>query len=430
MLDSKTYYIQENEDVLAFLEKNDIRLSDSSRNQLSFISRKTNNNYIGYYQFQIEGQYVKFFVIPKIHQHLTDLEKEKAFFSFFSKYYALTNEYAEIKNKDINGNIIDISFKDFKEHTSSTIDDFIRYKYEYALNILDRFFRKHNKTQYKHIYYASQSIENKIDLKNNIRSLNKANVFQTKKELEAYSEIALISEQALKQFKTEKIGHIEHHQEILLSKTNTILNIIKKKFKNKTNFNFKDRDIITNRIAKLFKGNKELKHVYEALLIIIGLEHFQSDDSSQEIQKLENMVALFFNPADLFEWLVYDKLRKTYPTAAIKKHGMGEGTSKEYYLHTPMKPISRQSFPDFILIDNTFVNIIDAKWKVLETIDNIKFEDISKLERDWIVRKDDYDKPIRATLIYPKIDFEYSSQNPLSHSYCTDFEFNIDELPL
>ena len=56
------------------------------------------------------------------------------------------------------------------------------------------------------------------------------------------------------------------------------------------NFSFKDRDIITNRIAKLFKGNKELKHVYEALLIIIGLEHFESDDSSQEIQKLENMV--------------------------------------------------------------------------------------------------------------------------------------------
>ena len=427
MLDSTTYYIQENEDVLAFLDKNDILLSASSRTQLSFISRKTNNNCIGYYQFQIDGKYTKFFVIPKIHQHLDDSAKEKAFFSFFSKYYALTNEYEEIKNKDISGNIIDISFKDFKEQTSSTIDDFIRYKYEYALNILDRFFRKHNKTRYKHFSYTSQSIENKIDLKNNIRSLNKAHVFQTKKELEAFSEIALISEQALKQFKIEKIEHIEHNQDTLLSKTNTILNLIKKKFKLTGYFSFKDRDIITNRIAKLFKGNKALKEVYEALLIIIGLEHFQSEDSSQEVQKLENMVALFFNPADLFEWIVYDNLKKNYPSADIKKNGLGEGTSKEYYFNTSLKSIPKQSKPDFILICNDFVNIIDAKWKVLSKIDDVKFEDISKLERDWLIRKDDYGKPIRATLIYPKIDFDYTPQNKMKHNY-SDFEFSIYEI--
>jgi hypothetical protein len=428
MLDTTTYYVPENKDVLSYFAEKNIKLSDSMRGQLSFISRKTNNNYIGYYQFKIDGQYIKFFVVPKIHKGLTDLEKERAFVDFLSKYYQLATKYPEIRGQKIDGNIKNISFDSFYEKTGRVIDDFIRYKYEYALTVLDRFFRKHNKTQYKTTAFASQSINHKIDLKNNIRSLNKANVHQIKKELEAYSEVALISEQALKRFKTEKIQHIEHHQDVLLSKTNTILNHIKKKYKPQGNFSFKDRDIITNRIAKLFKGNRELKEVYEALLIIIGLEHFDSQDTQQEAQKLENMVALFFNPADLFEWMVYDKLKKAYSeNAVIQKDKLGNGTSKEYELKTLTRSIIRTSEPDFIVIDNDIVSIIDAKWKVLTKIEDIKFEDIAKLERDWVLRKDDFGKTVTAMLIYPKIDFDFDRVNPLTHSYSAGFEFCVEK---
>ncbi len=428
MVDSKTYYIPENEDVLTFLEQKDIVLSDASRSQLSFISQKTSNNHIGYYQFQLDGQYVKFFVVPKIHQNLNELDKEKAFFHFFSNYYRLAQDYPQIKDNKVKGNIVDMSFdKELADKLSGRIDDFIRYKYEYALKILDVFFKKHTKTQHKHIAYASQSINNKIDLKNNIRSLNKANVHQTKREAEAYSEIALIAEQALKHFKAEKIEHIEYNKDVLLSKTNSVLNTIKKRFKNVGTFNFKDRDVITNRISKLFRGNKALKEVYEALLIIIGLEHFQSQEAGQEIQKLENMVALFFNPADLFEWIVYDHLKKQHPNAEIQKDGLDKGTSKPYQILTGAKVIEKTSNPDFILIETAYISVIDAKWKVLESIEKIKFDDIAKLQRDWLIRKNEHQN-VRATLIYPKIDFNYDAQNPLMLSYSSDFIFEIDEV--
>jgi protein-arginine kinase activator protein McsA len=428
MVDSKTYYIPENEDVLTFLEQRDIVLSDASRRQLSFISTKTSNNHIGYYQFQLDGQYVKFFVVPKIHEKLDELDKEKAFFSFFSNYYRLAQEYPQIKDNKVKGNIIDMSFdKELEDKLSGRIDDFIRYKYEYALKILDVFFRKHTKTQHKHIAYASQSINNKIDLKNNIRSLNKANVHQTKREAEAYSEIALITEQVLKQFKAEKIEHIEHNKDVLLSKTNSVLNTIKKRFKNVGTFSFKDRDVITNRISKLFRGNKALKEVYEALLIIIGLEHFQSQDAGQEIQKLENMVALFFNPADLFEWIVYDKLRKKYEDKAeILKDKLDQGTVKKYSLSTAVTSMTRDSKPDFIVIhENKNVDTVDAKWKVLGKIEDIKFDDIAKLERDFLIRKDEYPSVLKAILIYPKIDFDYALHGDISNSYST-FKFRIE----
>lgn len=294
-------YIQENEDIFRELEKRNISLTSEIRNRIGFISNKTANNYIGYYQFLWQRNYYRFFIIPKIHANVADAEKEKKFIAFLGEYYRLSNTYEAIKKESIQGNIIDFSFEDYSKNTGEEIDNFIRYKYEYALNILDIFFRKHIKTRLQEKVYSSQSIKHKIDVKRNITSLDKANVFQVKKETQFFSRIALVSAHVLRQFKAEKIKHLSSQQAVLVSKTNAVLNKIYKRFTSTGAFAFKDRDIITNRIARLFKKNNESRQVYEALLILIGLEHFRSQETSGEVQKLENMVALFFNPADVYE---------------------------------------------------------------------------------------------------------------------------------
>jgi hypothetical protein len=425
-----TYYVAENENIFHFLATKNIQLTEAIRKRLEFISQKTYNNYIGYYQFRQEsGEYIKFLIVPKIHKNIANEDKEQAFFRFLSKYYELSERYEAIKHEQIDGNILDISFADFQQQASGTLDDFLRYKYIYALQILERFFKKHNKTQSKTTGYISQSVANKIDIKNNIRSLNKANVHQIKKEIEPFSVIAMITEQVLMQFKANKIEHIEAQREDLLSKTHAILNSIKKRFKQKESFSFKDRDIITNRIIKLFKGSRELKNVYEALLSLIGLEHFDHQDSSQTIEKLDNMIALFFNPAQLFEWVVFDYLTKKHQNGEILADSQGKATSKEYALISSQREIKKLSNPDFIVIENELVTIIDAKWKVLERIEDLKFDDIAKLERDWRIRKEDYDAPIQNILIYPKIDFDFEKENPFKHNYSADFEFEISSIP-
>lgn len=424
-----TYYVNENEDILNFLSANNISLPLSVQQQLAFISKKTSNNYIGFYQFMIEGKYVKFFIIPKIHKGLTDPEKEANFFNFLAKYYELSDKYPQIKYNKIQGNIIDLVFNDFKKENSSRIDDFIRYKYQYALNTLDKFFRKHNKTRTKITSYSSQSIINRIDLRRNVLNIDKSNVYQIKKEVEPYSTIALITIEALQRFKKEKVVLFVKDFDILNQKTNSILNCINKKYKYNPNFVFKDRDIITNRIMKLFKRNNELKDVFEALLIIIGLEHFKSEDYSSEIQKLHNMLALFFRPEDLYEWIVYDYLKFTYPQSVIFNDAINKETSEDYHLETSKGKYIRKSEPDFIVLDNGLMTIVDAKWKILEVIDDIKFGDISKLERDYILRKQKYqDNQINAHLIYPKIQFDPSEYNPISQSSSPDFEFEILEV--
>lgn len=138
---------------------------------------------------------------------------------------------------------------------------------------------------------------------------------------------------------------------------------------------------------------------------------------------------MFFNPTDLFEWIVYDHLKEKYKEADIQKDGLDKGTTKVYQIITPIKPIERKSNPDFLLIETAYMRVIDAKWKVLKSIEDIKFDDIAKLERDWLIRKNEHET-VRATLIYPKIDFDYNLYNPLKLSYSSDFIFEIDEVAL
>jgi len=316
-------------------------------------------------------------------------------------------------------------FNDFKERNSNTIEEFIRYKYEHALNILDKFFRKHNKTRIRHISYSSQSIENRIDLKRNVLSIDKSNVFQIKKEIESYSKIALIAEQALQRFKKDKICNFTTGSELLHQKSNSILNCIHKKYKVKQGFIFRDRDIITNKIVKLFRKNQELKEVLEALLIIIGLEHYKSEDYSSEVQKLPNMIALFFNPSDLYEWVVYDHLKINTINGAVFNV---KEISEEYQLITKKGNYPRFSEPDFIVLENDLITIVDAKWKILENVTDILFADIAKLERDCLIRKPKNKEKMKAQLIYPKVQFVPDEYNPISQSYSPNFKFEIKQV--
>jgi len=421
---SNTYYINENENVINFFVQNDIEISKSIVNQISFISNKTSNNYVGFYQFLINDEYIKFFIIPKLFENEDNKTKEKGFINFLSRYYSLSNKYSEINNNPIRGNIVDLIIKDEEEIEGAGIDDFLQKKYEYALNRLDRFFRKHNKKQKTTTLFSSQAVKARLDLRRNITNIDKSNIYQIKTEEQAHSKIAFIAEQALIHFEKEKLELLSINTDKLINKTRSVLNTIQKKYKKREKGIFKDRDIISYKIVKLFRKSNELLEVYDALLTIIGLEHYKNDKQTSEIQKIPNMTALFFRPEDLYEWIVYDKLVSNNNKANILRKNDGI----EYQLLTNKENKKRYSKPDFVIIDNDLVTIIDAKWKILKDISNIQFSDIAKLERDYILRKEISEtKKVKAQLIYPKIDFDYESYNVLKHSY-SDIEFEIKKI--
>jgi hypothetical protein len=428
MTKTTTYYIDENEDVIEFLLKNDVEISKSVIEQISFISNKTANNYIGFYQFKNKEEYVKFYIIPKIYKNVADNQKEKKFVKFLSKYYELSNKYSEINNVAIKGNITDLIIENSNQIDGAGINDFLQEKYKFALNRLDKFFRKHNKKRKIKTSFSSQTVKARIDLRKNVASIDKSNIYQIKTEEQAYSIIAFIAEQALVHFQKEKLGTLidagnKKYKTEIEDLSHSVLNTIRKKYKTRQRGIFKDYDIISYKITKLFR--KSILEVYEALLIIIGLEHYKSDKYSSEIQKLPEMTALFFRPEDLYEWIVYDELKQRNQNAEILRKNEG----LKYKILTNSKEITRSSEPDFVIIDNNLVTVVDAKWKILDKVSDIKFEDIAKLERDYILRKDiTKNKEVKAQLVYPKIKFSPEEYNPMHHCYNENFEFEVMEV--
>ena len=424
-----TYYIDENEDVIAYLLRNDIEISRSVLKQISFISNKIANNYIGFCQFKNKEEYVKFYIIPKIYKDLDDTEKERGFVKFLSTYYELSNKYSEINNVSVRGKVDDLVFEDSSQIDSVGINDLLQQKYEFALNRLDKFFRKHNKKQKVTTRFSSQTLNARIDLRKNVSSIDKSNIQQIKIEEQAYSVIASIVEQVLIHFQNEMLATITDDEKRrckmeLEDLSRSILTTIHKKYKTRQRGAFKDRDIISYKISKLFRKSSELLEIYEALLILVGLEHYKSAEHSSEIQKLPEIRALFFRPEDLYEWIVYDELKNNNKNAEVIFKD-----KKGYELLYENGKRARSSESDFVIIDTETVTIVDVKWNILYDVSNIKFEDIAKLERDYILRKDiTENKEVKAKLVYPKIEFNPKDYTPMRHSYNENFEFEVGEI--
>lgn len=397
--------LDENELPVSALEKAGIELSPSVRKNLEKIALKTNNNCIGYYQFISGQEYCKVFVLPKIYPKNSDTPEnlQQKFFEFFKNYFRLKLKYKKIRPKNIGGNITDMAFERDSLEGCTNIEDFLFLKYEDALLTVKKFFQSHRNSQFKTINYVSQTIRHKIDLASNIKSLDKANIHQKKREAVSYSKIASAALSVLESFRRERINYsiLPEQQNLKNIRDLTVSNIsfLKKRFHMDKNFNLTSRELIEHRTAKMFQKNIEHRKLYESLLILAGIERIHDGENPAEIIKMENMTAIFFNPSDLFEWIVYDYLQekfpdskiykdKLHPTRIIKTYFLCEAGSKNKF--------DKKSKPDFLVTTADQTIVVDAKWKVLQSLKDINYEDVAKLKRDYQLRSCN-----KAILIYP-----------------------------
>lgn len=429
------FFIPEHKNVIEYLVDKELEMSSDLKEELKKISTKNSNNCIGYYQFKIDNNYYQIFITPKIFEGLIDKEKKNKFIRLLINYYKVIKSN-KIENKyisELNGNITDLSFQGngLSQLQGGEFQSFVENKFDKALNVLDEYFRKHIRNKTRFISYNSQSINNPIDLLKNITSIDKSNVFQLKKENYNYSKIAIICEKALRYFKFFRIEHLsELNKKICFEKTTKLLNKLNKNFELNNSFTFSVNDILKNNTIKLFNKNPDL---YESLLILIGLEHYNTNDRNVEIKKIENMVSIFFRPEKLYEWIVYDQLKSEYSEAIIKKDGLDTpyNTSIKFFLTKNNGEKSEYfSEPDFVIELSDKIIIVDAKWKVLKKPED---EDIAKLKRDCDVFRENKKgnlKPIESLLIYPKIDnlFFNDSNEKYSFDFDKEFKFGIKKI--
>jgi len=397
----KFVFVNESENIFERLIDENIKIDKANKDKLKFISRKASNNYIGYFQFRNESSLIKLIILPKIivRQSFTREELLSHFFDYFDYFYKLKQKYS-ISVESIDGNILDFSFMHAKDDKNSIDMNYhINYKYIYSIEILLRYFKKHNNIQNSKSNYISQGIKHHLDVRKNIIEINKARIHQYKRSSFNSSEYADIANKVILNFISFILPNLDE-SELVRTKSYTLSNLLKKKFKINHAFNLSL--ILNNRIKKLFLKSSELQEVYNALIILSGYEKYSTNENtsnSESIYHINDLIAIFFRPENLFEWIVYDKLPELFETSfdKIRKDKKAEGTSFLYHIIKNNEiRLKKFSNPDFLINTESGTLLLDAKWKLFEEV--AKDEDVFKLERDYKVRNDE---EIRNYLIYP-----------------------------
>lgn len=396
----KFVFVNESENIFERFVDENISINKSSKEKLKFINNKLYNNYIGYFQFRNEDNLIKLIILPKIidRNKFEDSVLLEYFFKYFNYFYKLKIKY-NIPVENIDGNILDFSFKHSKDNIDSLdMNSYINYKYIDAINILLKFFKKHSNILNHRTEYTSQGIKHHLDVRKNILEINKSKIHQYKKNSINKSEYADIGYKVITNFISFILLNLED-TELLKTKSFTLFNLLKKRFK--INHGFNMSLLLNNRIKKMFTKSNELHEVYNAMIILSGYEKYSTNEdslNSETIYQINDLVAVFFRPEILFEWIVYDKLPELFDSdhSNIKKDRKDTGTSSFYHIvKNGNIKIRKISNPDFLIFKDTQTIIVDAKWKILDN--NPNDEDIFKLERDYDVREN----IINNFLIYP-----------------------------
>ncbi len=407
-----------------------LNVSDSTvQSHIETITKIKSGNKIGYFQFKDDETYYKFYIMPKIYEIEEQecssdcSEYQKQFIHFFKHYYRLIAKYNIVNYSDeLEGNISDLSYKSensSKELASDdiiNIDDFIVHNYDDSLAVINSFFTKHKKQILIEQDFQSQSIYHKLNTQKNIFEPNKSNIHQIKKVPMLYSSIAVITIEVLKHFIGNKIKNFSNtiKSESLKRKANKINILLKQKFPNKYDFDFKIKELLLQKTAKNFNKNNEYKKLYKALLKLIGKEHYYDGEVYKEIEKSDEIISLFFQPAKLYEWILYDALISMNKYDGVLKDEK-DNIDIKYSLVPSFNNQKYSSKPDLIILENHKKYPVDAKWKILHKKDSSFDNDISKLRRDAKVRGVN-----KGYLIYPKID--ENSQFQLDTEYYYDFD--------
>lgn len=432
---TRTFFFNENSKsstIKSILGDVDIGLKE----YIDTITKMKSGNKIGYFQFQYNDYYYKFYIMPKIYKVEEKecdncIEYEKQFINFFKHYYRLVGKYDIEKYSDeLDGNISDLSYnsqESAKELATDaeSVDDFIVHNYNDSLSVIERFFTKHKKQILVEQDFESQSIKSKLNIRRNMIEPNKSSVHQTRKVPMIYSNIAVIAMEVLHYFIDMKIRNFSANTKsmALKRKANKIQNTLKQKFSNNHDLTFKVSELLQRKTSKLFERNHEYKDVYKALLKLTGKEHYYNGDVYREIQKEDEMISIFFQPEKLYEWILYDKLvsNKIFDYDEVLKDSKDDVKKPFELIPTYDGKKKYSSEPDLIVVKDNKEYPVDAKWKILKTKNAAFDNDIAKLRRDAKIRGLN-----KGYLIYPKID--ESSKFQLDTEYKYDFDDFVFEL--
>lgn len=379
------------------------------KNEFSEVFKKVNNNWVGYCLFEDVDEYYKIFVLPKHIKKPKDSREEtkviKEFIEYIKAHYQLKTKYDQYDPNSLGlKSNFELSF-DSKNDDSSAQDmeEFIFYKYQSLLKEILKFFDTHKAYKRVKTPYTSQTIKYNLNLAKNIKEPNKTKIHQGKLEDVVFSQIATITFGVIKLFNKSKLHLIknENAQNFLQQLSFKINNLLQQKYQVEKGFDLTINKLLSSRNFKYFKKKKASLTLYHNLLTLFGVEHFYDEKENKQINQSIISEAFFIRPENLYEWIVYDRLKTKYGDEyEVLKHKLDKDIMKKYKINDT----NVTSNPDIIMKkrEDNSLYVIDAKWKLLnKSIPDIS--DILKLKRDTEVRSFDA-KEIFSLLVFPKSD--------------------------
>ncbi len=436
-LSVKPIFLKENEkDIFRSLQNQGI---DTTKFEHHFIDlfNKMYNNEVGYYIFEQDEQIYKIIILPKtIDEKSPTVQKD--FVNYLLHYHRVNNKYKFDKTKQIPNSLLSLAFEennDDKNNSHNPIEEFEYYKYKSILESIEVFFKRHKNYKKVQVDYKSQDIKYKLNLLKNIKELDKTKIHQTQSIEMMYSQIATITHGALKLFAKRRIDIIKdvQYKKQLIQETKKVISFIAKKYPIDKNYKFSLSKLNNSKTTKVYSKKSDTKLLLVDIKSLFGFEQMYEDNNLYVNNRYDLTTTSFFiDPILFYEWYVYDILKDFASTNNYKilfDKDKENKTIIEYDLISKMfeKDTARSSNPDYILIDEEkkIKIVLDAKWKNIEKLGDIKSSDFLKLKHDASLLENSH-KTI-LYLIYPNY---LSDEDKISISKDDNQAFNFGILQI
>jgi hypothetical protein len=413
----KEIFLQENatlNDLMEKLDSNAQKISNALLKSLEIIFIN-HNDLIGYAKFEVNKQKYNIYIFPKIipFSGIPNDTQKQLYKNYLVDFYKLLTKYEKIKKTKLNfSKQCSInSEKNFGDFFDSLLDN----QYKYALSELTKFINKFHIKQNENINFYSQSVSDKIDILQNILEFNKSRIHQIQeKQNNRHIKIDCILA-VLNRF-IEINETISENKKIALN----LKRIISNKFEtNKISY----QNILSKKFFQLFANDNE---IYTCLLILLGKEAVFNNGVNVNCNFVDNLEAIFFKPADVFEYFVLDYLNEKHsPKLDVHYH-----KNFEYIIKDNNQSQKFNATPDFIVKYESDIEwIYDSKWKILEDNQFPEIEDLIKLEKDSNVIKNLYNFKINnSALVYPC--FYGNANRKVSINFLPNFQPELIYVPV
>ena len=434
----QTIFLKENEkDILGTLQKQGIDIS-AFENRLADLFNRVYNNFVGYYIFRQKDTIYKLIVLPKTIA-IDSGTIQKDFVNYLLHYYRINSKYGFDETRKIPDSLLSLAFEDNNKEDNNShlpLDEFEFYKYKAILERIEKFFKKHKNYKKVNIDYKSQDIKYKLNLAKNIKELDKTKIHQIHSVDIMYSQIATVAYNALKLFISKKIKNLnEKYQKDLIQNTKKIINFISRKYPIDKSYKLTLSKLNNFKTKKIFDKKNDSRLLLVDIKSLFGFEQVYEDNEVYVSNRYDLTTTSFFiDPILFYEWYVYDILKDfaTDKYELLFDKDKDNKTMIEYDLVSKeyKKDNGRSSNPDYILIDKEkdIKIVLDAKWKNIKKLGDIKSSDFLKLKHDTALLENNTYKTIPYLIYSNYLSFE--DQINISKEENQYFDFGILQIDM